>query len=142
MKKIRKIMIIDDDAVTAYLHKRLLENLQVALEVDFITNPYHGLTYIHQHYALPRQEPADPELIFLDINMPGMDGFELLDALESLGVDSSQVYIVMLTTSPHRKDKEKAAEFGDKLKGYMIKPLQKETVEELLTAFNSHTAVG
>lgn len=134
MKKIKKILIIDDDALTAYLHKRLLESLQVAHEVEYITDPFQALQYIIQKYSNTIDEDADPELVFLDINMPGMDGFQFLEALEPLDINRSRVVIVMLTTSPYIKDRQKAAAFGDILRAYLVKPLHKESVEELLTS--------
>ena len=134
-KPLNKILIIDDDIITAILHKRLLEGLEIAEEVKYITDPYHALEYVHQQYANATHSAPGPDLIFLDINMPGMNGFEFLKELEPLDIDRSRVSIMMLTTSPYIKDRETAASFGDKLKGYLIKPLAKETVEKILIDF-------
>ncbi|WP_224998838.1 response regulator [Cesiribacter sp. SM1] len=132
MKKIKKILIIDDDEMTSFLHKRFLESMQVAHEIICINDPYQALEYMHQHYAATTYKVSSPDLVFLDINMPTMSGFQFLEELESSGIDYGMVSIVMLTTSIYFKDRERAASFGNKLQGYLVKPLQKEAVHELL----------
>lgn len=133
MKKLRKILLIDDDEVTCYLNKLLLEKMAVADEVVSINDPWQALKFILENYhkkQIPKEEGSD--LIFLDINMPGMDGFAILEDMESLNTDRSKIFIVMLTSSISHEDRRKAASLGDQLQGYYVKPLHKEDVEEIL----------
>lgn len=130
---LRKEIFIDDDDVTLYLNRLLIEEMEIAQEVVCINDPWQALKYILTNYHKkegPNKEEAD--LIFLDINMLGMNGFELLQDMEVLKINRSSIFIVMLTTSLNQKDKDKAASFGDKLSGYLAKPLHKGTMEELL----------
>lgn len=135
MKKLRRILLIDDDEVTCYLNKVLLEGMEIADEIDCVHDGLEGLNYIHQHYSKKNiEQEAAPDLFFLDINMPIMDGFEFLTALEDLeDVDKSRLYIVMLTTSVHIEDVERAATFGDMLHSYITKPLEINSVDQVLS---------
>ena len=134
MKKLRRILLIDDDEVTCYINKTLLEGLELADEIDCVHNGLEGLNYIEQHCSKEtiEQETA-PSLIFLDVKMPIMDGFEFLEALEDLDdVDRSRLHIVMLTTSENIKDTQRASTFGDKLHSYLNKPLETNAVKQVL----------
>jgi CheY-like chemotaxis protein len=133
MKKLRKILLIDDDDVTCYLNKLMLDGMAVAQQVVSLTDAWQAFKFILDNYHkknIPAEDRAD--LIFLDINMPGMDGFAILEDMESLEIDRSRIFIVMLTSSISKEDRQKAASLDDKLQGYLVKPLRKEDVELLL----------
>jgi CheY-like chemotaxis protein len=132
MKQVCNILIIDDDAVTALLHKRLLESMRIAQKIEFINDPFHALDYLRQLYATNTYTGSCPDLIFLDINMPGMNGFEFIEALETQGIDCRRLSIVMYTSSVSVKDRQQALALKDKILRYMVKPLQKAEVEELV----------
>ena len=82
MKRLKKILLIDDDEITCFLEKSLLEDLEVAEEIVCIDGGHEALEYIQECL----RSGSSPSLIFLDINMPGMDGFEFLERLDSLEV--------------------------------------------------------
>jgi len=72
-----------------------------------------------------------PDMIFLDINMPGMNGWEFLEEYSKLDKQrQSEVIIIMLTTSDSPSDKAKAAAL-DIVADYKTKPLTKEMVHEI-----------
>ena len=104
------ILFVDDDMATNYLNKRLIKKLGVVQKAVFCRNGREALDY------LEASEAADyvrPNLIFLDINMPVMDGFEFLQAYEGLDEDkrASEV-VVMLTTSLMDNDQQRAENLG------------------------------
>ena len=80
----------------------------------------------------PNQFP--PSLILLDINMPAMNGFEFLEAYQSL-LTTQDIYpsptVIMFTSSDEENDKEKAMRFPF-VKDYLIKPLSPEKVNKLV----------
>ncbi|WP_224997766.1 response regulator [Cesiribacter sp. SM1] len=133
--KLRKILLIDDDDVTCYLNKLLLDRMSVAREVVSLTDAWQAFKFILDNYhkqSIPEEDGYD--LIFLDINMPGMDGFAILEDMESLEIDRSRIFVVMLTSSISPADRAKAVSLGDKLQGYLIKPLRREDVEKIVPA--------
>ena len=133
MKKLNRILLIDDDKITCFLETAVLEPMNIADEIISLTDPYQALKFILETYHQKEMSQAvGPDLIFLDINMPGMDGFELLEDLQKLKIDRSKLFIVMLTTSVNMKDVQRAASYGDLLQGYLTKPLDKDTVIRVL----------
>jgi CheY-like chemotaxis protein len=108
-------MIVDDDEICLMLHK------QVLLNSEFHESP---VTYNSAEKALAflnrLSEPQQPVLIFLDINMPDMNGWEFLDILHQEDFGGEQ-YVVMVSSSVDIRDKEKAASY-DKVIGFIEKP--------------------
>lgn len=75
----------------------------------------------------------EPALVLLDINMPGMGGFDFLEAYEALPADKRQaVVIVMLTSSIDDRDRSRAMGFST-VKGFVSKPLDRPEAAKLLT---------
>lgn len=120
-------MLVDDDAITNYLNSELIREMEVATHVVVCSCGEEALDYLRRH-----QNPLDMEksvtLIFLDINMPGIDGFEFLNHLEQLKLPD--IDVVLLTTSDNPKDVEKTSQF--KIRGYLNKPLTTEKINSIV----------
>lgn len=96
MKKLRSILLVDDDKVTNFLHRIIIEDMNVSQELLTAQNGREALHLLQQLC----QENKCPELILLDINMPVMNGFEFLEVFAKLESQYQQALIVlMLTTS-------------------------------------------
>jgi len=123
--KINTIMIIDDDNLDQLLYKRIINR---SIDVEKI------LTFQSAIDALAYLKSSDREaidVIFLDINMPKMNGFEFLErATSELGCNFAGCVIVMLTTSLNPADEERAKSFKA-VKAYLSKPLTEEDLEEV-----------
>jgi CheY-like chemotaxis protein len=122
---INKILLIDDDAAANYLSKELLESLKVAKEIEVAENCIKALKLIQQ------SNPAD--IIFLDIKMPGIDGFDFLEKLKGLRFDK-KIKVFMLTSSGRPEDKLKAFTYRAVV-DYFEKPLTPEMVRTALTTY-------
>ena len=130
MKKLKEIMLIDDSRGTNSLNKRLLEEMGIVENISIALNGQLALDYL-----TTRNEKGDypsPDIIFLDIRMPVMDGYQFLDKYHELAkeMQSNQI-IVMLTTSINELDIKRATNY-ESVKGYQFKPLKKEHINELL----------
>lgn len=129
MKRLKSILLIDDDAVTNFLHESLIQDFNVTDDIKVIENGEDAFQYLKQFYL----EGNCPELIFLDLNMPITNGFEFLESyklLESIRGDS---VIILLSSSDLKSDKVVADSFG--VNDFIVKPL---TSEKLKYVFERH----
>ena len=124
MKKLNLVLIVDDDEISNYVTTVTIQHFHEYAEIKTALNGVEAMNFFLQN-------PENvPEIIFLDINMPLMNGFEFLDWYES-SVFNGTTKICMLTTSVSRDDKEKAGEYADVI-DYIEKPLKYESINELL----------
>tara|TARA_R110002072_G_scaffold7573_10_gene41115 strand:+ start:4144 stop:4584 length:441 start_codon:yes stop_codon:yes gene_type:complete len=105
-EQINTVLLVDDDEVTNIMHRRLIERSGRVRNVLVATDGKAALDILDQHGA---DDGLLPELIFLDINMPRMGGFEFLEEYATRGLgDSGPMIIVMLSTSLMQSDHDRA----------------------------------
>lgn len=129
MKKLDCILLIDDDIPTNFYNRKVIEKTGYAKHIEVCNSAEDGLEFLKSKFkdGLPPQ----PELIFLDINMPVMDGWEFLDAYEALPFDQKgKVVVVMLTTSVNPEDREQAKRRN--INGFANKPLTEDVLYDLI----------
>ena len=126
------VLLVDDDQTTNYLNRLLLKRLAVADELLVAQNGLEALEVLRAHRHRP--DSAEPVLVFLDVKMPVMDGFEFLQAYEQLRAeDKAETVIVMLTTSLHPHDVERMQQLN--IAGFLNKPLTKEKIDAVLQRY-------
>lgn len=129
MTKLHTILLIDDDKATNFIHKFVLEKENCAENIVCIENGPEALTYLKT--KIDGNFPH-PELIFLDINMPGMNGWEFLEEYEKIDqTQKAKKIVVMLTTSTDPFDKKKAEDIKH-ISAFQSKPLTAEKIHEIL----------
>lgn len=130
------VLLVDDDDTTNYLNKRLLTDMKVSREVLALKNGKEAIDYLSKACSeKPDGALKCPDLIFLDIKMPTMDGFEFLEEYQRKGLDASdQVIILMLTSSASFYDLERIKSFK-KVKKHYSKALTNYDVKEILAEF-------
>lgn len=129
--KLNCILLVDDDEPTNFLNKMVLEDVDCARSINIADSGQNALDYL-QKASISKDNPSCPDLIFLDINMPAMNGWEFLERYS--GLDKGQkanVVIVMLTTSLNPDDCARASTIPD-VSGFETKPLTPEKIESIL----------
>ena len=130
MKELSSILIIDDDPLTGILHKRVIERFNVSSRIEIASSGEEALQLIEQ-YIRSGNEDKIPQLIFLDLNMPFMDGYQFLEAYHLLDFNhKDSVVVAVLTTSFRHKDKVRVKEY--QIQDYIEKPLTEERMMELM----------
>jgi len=137
MRKLSGVLLIDDDDTTNFLNLRLLDRMQVTEHVRTFVNGKQAFDYLYSvsnnHYDADNKDYFRPELIFLDINMPVMDGFEMLDLYERLDPEfRKHIVMTVLTTSTHPQDTAEARSYAAE---YLTKPLTAEKINALLEKY-------
>ncbi len=127
--KLNCIMLIDDNEDDNFFHSRVIQKNSLANNVIVMPSALEALGYL----KLKDQQRIKPDLILLDINMPGMNGWEFLDAYQQLEKDErGDMIVVMLTTSENPDDEEKSLAF-DFVCNFQTKPLTKEKLQEVIS---------
>lgn len=117
----KSVMIIDDSEGDQFLAKDIIEEFDSSIE---ILQAYDG----QEALEILRDLPKQPNIIFLDINMPRMDGHEFLEEYETW--ENPTVVVVMLTSSDQEQDKEKSMAHKC-VKNYFTKPLDFSALESI-----------
>lgn len=131
-KPIGCILLIDDDPDDNFFHRLVIEESGLCGTVRVAESGQGALRYLTQ---TDQPDYERPDVIFLDINMPGMNGFEFLQHYQALPeVQKSRLVLLMLTTSLSVSDQKQAALSGD-VNGYYTKPLTTEIIAEIIQTY-------
>jgi len=133
-KKLNCILLIDDDEATNFLHSRLLRKAQVGHHIQVCEGGKEALEYLSQEskFSNSSMKSSLPDLIFLDVNMPRMNGWEFLEAYHQLEIGQrADIPIVMLSTTLSDQDQEKACRQTGVV-GFINKPLNPVYLQSLL----------
>ena len=98
MAHFTKVLLVDDDDATNFLASLAFKNLAIASEIAVASDGLVACEWLQQNNC--------PDIIFLDIRMPRMDGFDFLDIFTRMNT-CKKVKIVMLTSSCGQKIRKK-----------------------------------
>ncbi len=130
-RKFRRVVLIDDNRASNFLHQCLLEELLLTDEIVVLQNGLQALDFFTSQCETNAERESGQDLILLDVNMPVMNGWELLAKLASTDRDYlRQNAVVMLTSYAHEQDAARAKSLI--VKGYLEKPLDEQKMSELL----------
>ncbi|MCA4895499.1 MAG: response regulator [Cytophagales bacterium] len=123
------IALVDDDSIFQFTATRLLESSKLAQNILHFENGAEALTFLREK-AL--QKELLPDYLFLDINMPFVDGWMFLEDFTTLKSSlAKDISIYMVTSSIDQRDLNRAKGFSE-VTDFIIKPISLERFQELL----------
>ncbi len=139
--KLNCVMVIDDDEPTNFFTHMILEESGCTNHIRMLQSVQEALDYLAKSElnVTGGGDHPGPDLIFLDINMPAMDGWEFLEEYKKLNL-KNRIIIVMLTTSLFPEDKLRSERMPE-ISGFENKPLTAEKITTVVEKY-FHNAVA
>jgi len=138
MKKITGldcIILVDDDKITNFINKKVIKRADIDVTIKVNYNGTEALNYLKEMDQGSSSEFPRPGIIFLDINMPGMSGWDFIDEYKKLPcMQKEKIIIAMLTTSVNPDD-EHIANATPEINIYLKKPLTVKKLEETIDTY-------
>ncbi|NOT77340.1 MAG: response regulator [Cyclobacteriaceae bacterium] len=127
-KKYRSVMLIDDNEIDNLINQKMIESASITEHIYVHTGAKSAIEFLRNMEKLDLADKVLPDVIFLDIDMPLMDGFQFLDEFEKLSSSTKKKSkIVMLTSSINPQDFNRSKKYLN-VKLYLNKPLNHESI--------------
>ena len=124
----KRVLLIDDDKAVNFFNKRVVVGHSGFEHIKTVQSGKDGLLFLEQVLS---GDEIKPDIIFLDINMPVLDGWQFLQ--EFLGQETAKkIIIYIVTSSANQVDVEKAKNYNMK-ENYIVKPI---SVKKLTSLFD------
>lgn len=130
-KRYRSVMLIDDNEIDNLINQKMVESASITDHIYIHTGARSAIEFLRNIEKLEIADQVLPDVIFLDIDMPLMDGFQFLDEFEKLMTTTKKkCRIVMLTSSINPQDVNRSKKYSS-VKLYLNKPLTHESLMAL-----------
>jgi CheY-like chemotaxis protein len=129
--KYQSVLLIDDNELDNFINQKTIEAAHFAKHVYVNTSGRSAIEFINNLSRISAGREAFPELVFLDINMPAMDGFQFLTSYaDQIRQIAPQTKFVILTSSLSPSDEEQARRMPGDIR-FVRKPLNTEILSSL-----------
>jgi CheY-like chemotaxis protein len=132
-QKINSVLLVDDNPLTNIFNKKILEKNTVVQEIVTVNDGTEAIEYLtlSGNFTDSSRMYHPPDLIMLDLTMPGMDGWDFLDEYSRIK-SLKKTVIIILTSSPNPEDERKARAYHD-VDDFYVKPITAEKLEKIMT---------
>jgi CheY-like chemotaxis protein len=128
----REILLVEDSDADAELVRRALGRLNIANPFRHLRDGVQALAYLIQVEQAAAIGPPLPAVLFLDLKLPGMDGFEILERIQERSTFAGMLRIVLSNIDDTKSIKRS---YGLGAHSYLVKPFRDADLAELIAAF-------
>lgn len=133
-KKLALILLVDDFEGANFLHKKVIASTECAENVHTVINAAEALEFLKTPV---KDSYPHPEIIFLDLNMPAMSGWDFLDEYKKLDREQRWGTLIVILTTSHNPDDEARARKRHPQTVFMHKPLLRQPLLDILKEYFS-----
>jgi CheY-like chemotaxis protein len=138
MGKLRRILLVDDDAHDVELTLLALGDCRLANEVDVVSDGEEALDYLDRRGTFEARDSGNPAVILLDLKMPKVDGLEVLRKIRS-NAELRLIPVVILTSSREERDLVEGYSLG--VNAYVVKPVDFQQFMDAIKQIGAFWAV-
>jgi CheY-like chemotaxis protein len=129
MNELKTLVLVDDDEIIAYVTKRIIADTNLVNLIKVFPNGKEAINYLRENSANPDMLP---EILFLDLFMPIMDGWHFLDEFTKIKHEiNKQIDIYIITSSISQEDIDRAKKINE-VSDYIIKPITRKNFLEII----------
>jgi CheY-like chemotaxis protein len=126
---LNKVLVIEDEQIDRYIEEQVIKRLYPSIEIVSIPTAKNALTYLKSVAHTPGELP---DVIFIDLYMPLMSGFDLIEEFNDLGeVIKSHCRVYVVSSSIKPEDRILVQQYSF-VKGFLSKPFTEKTLQEVL----------
>lgn len=126
---LEKVLCVDDDPITLMLCKKVIVKATFSKEIIFAQNGQEAIDLLKEIHALGNSN--FPELVFLDLNMPVMNGWDFLNEFSTVFTDiENKIKVIILSSTIDPSDYEKAKSYPF-VSHFLSKPITVEMLDKL-----------
>lgn len=137
MRELSELLLVEDNDDDVVLLEEALADARVTNPLRVVPTGEQALAYLRR--LPPYASACRPGLVLLDVNMPGMNGFDVLRVIKS-DPDLAPIAVIILTTS--RRDEDAARAYQDGACSFLDKPVDFQLLQALGERFGFHWATG
>ena len=129
----KHFLLVDDDEISNFIHKRVILSADPDAVVTEIQSSVQAIAFLNERV---RSGEALPDFLFIDINMPELNGFDILQEIQkTMNAHLQNMKVYMVSSSLYDRDKERALQFSF-VNGFIEKPLSKQGILEMIQRFS------
>lgn len=131
MNNIKNLTLIDDDEVFVYLTRKTIHKTNLVDQISVFDNGLDALNFIKNNIG---NQDVLPDVVFLDLSMPIMDGWQFLEEFGKLKSDQKRKITIYICSSSISPDDVSRAKASNEVSDFIFKPITAQKLQEIVSS--------